>query len=159
MKTNYLFPNKFKWISGIIFALSVTILLIWLIEPDIFKDIEIKTKVFAIAETPFMGDNVFFGIIDTNILDELLMATVIISGLVFAFSKEKIEDEMTSKIRLESLVWATYANYLIFLFCVIFIYGMIFLNIIMFAFFTHLLFFILRFNWEIYKFNRISNEE
>ena len=134
-------------------------MLCWIIEPDIFKDIEIKSKVFAIAETAFMGDNVYFGIIDTNILDELLMATVIISGLVFAFSKEKIEDEMTSKIRLESLAWATYANYLIFLFCVLFIYGMVFLNIIMFAFFTHLLFFILRFNWEIYKFNRTTNEE
>lgn len=159
MKTNYLFPHKFKWISGILFIVSISIMLCWIIEPDIFKDIEIKSKVFAIAETAFMGDNVYFGIIDTNILDELLMATVIICGLVFAFSKEKIEDEMTSKIRLESLVWATYANYLIFLFCVLFIYGMVFLNIIMFAFFTHLLFFILRFNWEIYKFNRTTNEE
>ena len=159
MKTNYLFPHKFKWISGILFIVSISIMLCWIIEPDIFKDIEIKSKVFAIAETAFMGDNVYFGIIDTNILDELLMATVIISGLVFAFSKEKIEDEMTSKIRLESLAWATYANYLIFLFCVLFIYGMVFLNIIMFAFFTHLLFFILRFNWEIYKFNRTTNEE
>jgi hypothetical protein len=159
MKTNYLFPHKFKWISGALFALSVVILIIWTIEPDIFNDLEIKSKMFAIAETSFMGDNIYFGIIDTNILDEILMATVILSGLVFAFSKEKIEDEMTSKIRLESLAWATYANYLIFLFCVLFIYGMIFLNIIMFAFFTHLLFFILRFNWEIYKFNRITNEE
>ncbi len=167
MKTNYLFPHKFKWISGILFAVSACILLIWSIEVDIFKTFEIRSKVFAIAQTYFTGKNVYFGmdknvyfgIIKTNILDEILMTTLIISGLVFAFSKEKIEDEMTSKIRLESLAWATYANYLIFLFCVLFIYGMVFLNIIIFAFFAHLLFFILRFNWEIYKFNRTTNDE
>ena len=36
--------------------------------------------------------------------DELFTLIVIISGLVNAFCKEKIEDELISKIRLESLV-------------------------------------------------------
>lgn len=127
--------------------------------PSAFDGIELKVKVFAIAETFFIGENVYFDIIETNILDELLIGAIIISGLIFAFSKEKIEDEMTAKIRVESLVWATYANYMVFLFCLFFIYGMVLLSIIIIAFFTHLLFFILRFNWEIYKFNRSTDEE
>ena len=159
MKTNYLFPNRFKLISGLIFIISSIIMTIALIIPSSFDGIELNTKVFAIAETYVMGENVYFDIIETNILDELLIATIIISGLVFAFSKEKVEDEMTSKIRLESLAWATYANYIVFLFCLFFIYGMVLLSIIIIAFFTHLLFFILRFNWEIYKFNHATNEE
>jgi hypothetical protein len=53
----------------------------------------------------------FIGIVNNNILNEILGVVIILSLLVVAFSKEKSEDEYISKIRLESLVWSVYLNY------------------------------------------------
>src|SRR5690606_17226804 len=106
MKTSYLFPYRFKKISEIVFW-TVLIIIIYgfldynaIIENDFFY-----SKVFAVADTGFLSEKVIFGITKNYILDELLFIMLILSALVYAFSKEKIEDEMVSKIRLDSLVW------------------------------------------------------
>ncbi|MGB3922738.1 MAG: hypothetical protein WBL00_02275, partial [Bacteroidales bacterium] len=97
---------------------------------------------------------------ENNVLDEISSILLIIGALLIAFSKEKTEDEFISKIRLESLVWATYINYAILIFAIIFIYDMTFLWVLVFNMFTLLVFFLIRFNWALYKSkNQISNEE
>ena len=93
---------------------------------------------------------------ENNFIDEILTTLFIVCGLIFAFSKEKIEDEMVSKIRLESLVWATYVNYGVLLFCVIFIYGLSFIQVMQYNMFTLLLFFIIRFHWTLYKNSKLA---
>jgi hypothetical protein len=62
---------------------------------------------------------------------------------MFAFQKKKIEDEMVSKIRLESLVWIP-VNYLILLLCVIFYLWIFFSSCNEVQYVTLLLFFIIR---------------
>lgn len=42
------------------------------------------------------------------------------SSILVAFSKEKLEDEYISKIRLEFLVWSVYLNYAIFIFIIVY---------------------------------------
>jgi len=161
MKTSYLFPYRFKKISGIVFW-TILIITIYgfldynaIIENDFFY-----FKVFAVADTSFLTEKVIFGVTKNYILDEILFFLLIVSGLIYAFSKEKIEDEMVSKIRLESLVWATYFNYISILLCYMFLYGFAFLNVMMIALFSHLLFFIVRFRWMMYKQNKsLSYEE
>ncbi|OYT14638.1 MAG: hypothetical protein B7C24_17275 [Bacteroidetes bacterium 4572_77] len=107
-----------------------------------------------------MNDFVYLSLSKSNIIDELISLLILIGGLFIAFSKQKSEDEFISKIRLESLVWATYINYAILILSVIFIYNMAFFWILVFNMFTILFFFIIRFNWSLYKFkNQISNEE
>ena len=102
----------------------------------------------------------FFSITENNILDEIIGLLLIIGALLIAFSKEKSEDEFISKIRLESLVWATYINFAILIFTIIFIYDMIFFWVLVFNMFTVLIFFIIRFNWALYKSkNQIKDEE
>ena len=76
-----------------------------------------------------------------------------------AFSKEKQEDELIAKIRLDSLVWATYVNYAVLMFSMLFIYGMSFLWVMIFNMFTILLFFIFRFNWQVKKLNKTMSYE
>jgi hypothetical protein len=156
MKTNYLFPHSFKKISGILLLMTILIHIILAILNKDENVIELQMKVFAII----YGGPKYFGLIENNILDEILMTFYIVNGLIFAFSKEKVEDEMVSKIRLESLVWATYVNYAILLFCIIFIYSFSFLDVMIYNMFTLLLFFIIRFHWMLYKNNKtFSNEE
>ncbi|HUH52278.1 MAG TPA: hypothetical protein VLZ11_09265 [Flavobacterium sp.] len=153
MKTSYLFPNRLKSISGIVFWISLLLFILLMIE-DYAEVVQINTRVFALADT-----NVSFGLTTNNIVDEILFTLLISSGLMYAFSKEKTEDERVQKIRLDSLVWATYFNYILILLCYLFIYGFDFLNVMMAALFSHLLFFIIRFRWILYKQNKSLDYE
>lgn len=121
----------------------------------------LNTSVFAIMGDDVFGSNpVYFGFMENNIIDELLVLIVIVSGLIFAFSKEKHEDEMVSSIRLHSLAWATIANYFILLISYLFIYGLPFMNVLMAAMFSQLLIFIILFRYKMYRFyNTLQNEE
>ena len=158
MKTNYLFPHQFKRIGWFLFIPGVLLGILFLITKS---DISILNfKVLSIAEERIFGETVFFSITENNILDEITGLLLIIGALLIAFSKEKSEDEFISKIRLESLVWATYINYAILIFTIIFIYDMIFFWVLVFNLFTVLLFFMIRFNWALYKSkNQIRDEE
>src|SRR5690606_26667223 len=127
MKTIYLFPYRFKKASGFLFWISL-LLICGYVMFDNYGNFEIKTKVFAIVgDTGLLGGNAWFSWVENSIVDEILFILLIISGLVYAFSKEKIEDEMVSKVRLDSLVWATYFNYILILLCYMFLFGFAFL--------------------------------
>lgn len=156
MKANYLFPHIFKKRSAVLLVASFLAFLIVSFTNREQEVIQVPVTVFALIFDSGLEIN-YFGFIENNIIDEILTAIFIVSGLVFAFSKEKIEDEMVSKIRLESLVWATYVNYGILLLCVIFIYGFSFLQVMQYNMFTILLFFIIRFHWTLYKNSKLAN--
>jgi hypothetical protein len=154
MKLNYLFPSKYKKIGWIIFFPSLILGLLTVIfdfEPD-FLDL----NVYGIFVNEIFGEKKFFGIINNNILNEILGITMTIGSILVAFSKEKDEDEFISKIRLESLVWATYLNYAILFLAFIFVYDLSFLWVMIFNMFTILIFFIIRFNWQIRKFRKTA---
>ncbi len=144
---NYLFPNKYKKIGWIILvpcALAGLITVIGEYEPA-FLDLNVP----AIFINEVFGKKQFVGVINNNLLNEILGVLVLISLLLVAFSKEPSEDEYISKIRLESLVWAVYVNYGILLLSFLFIFDLAFYWIMLFNMFTILLFFIIRFNWQI----------
>ena len=157
MKLNYLFPNKFKKIGWFILIPSVLVGLVSLIyeyEPN-FLDFNVP----AIFINDFFKDKQLFGMVNNNILNEIFGILIIISSLFVAFSKEKSEDEYISKIRLESLVWAVYVNYGILLFSFLLIFDFSFLWVMIFNMFTVLLFFIIRFNWQISKLKKSARYE
>ena len=158
MKTNYLFPNRFKKIGWFLFIPGIILGILYLIYQSDLSFFDIK--IFAIAEDAIFKDANFFSISENNVLDEISGILLIIGALFIAFSKEKSEDEFISKIRLESLVWATYLNYAILILAIIFVYDIPFLWVLEFNMFTLLIFFLIRFNWALYKSkNQISDEE
>jgi hypothetical protein len=89
---------------------------------------------------------------DINIL------LVVFGLLLIAFAKEKLEDEHISQLRLDSLQWAVYANYGIFILCVILFNGVGFLEIVVYNIITPLIFFIIRFRWKIYQLNLLTKQ-
>ncbi|MDB5134829.1 MAG: hypothetical protein JWP37_1432 [Mucilaginibacter sp.] len=97
---------------------------------------------------PFTGEHMFF------ICTSLMM----VAGLfLVAFAKEKVEDEQIWHIRLDSLRWAIYVNYLILITSLVFIEDvghMLELNL-----WVPLIFFIVRFRWVIFRLNRSAREE
>lgn len=157
MKSNYLFPPRFKKIGWLLF-IPGTLLGILLLALQF--DLEVlDVNVPAIAKQPIFGKVEFFTTTENNILDEIIALLLILGSLLIAFSKEKKEDEFISKIRLESLVWATYVNYIIILLTILFIYDMVFFWVLVFNLFTLLFFFILRFQWALYKFKNQNTDE
>ncbi|TBX69183.1 hypothetical protein EZL74_07330 [Flavobacterium silvisoli] len=158
MKTHFLLPNQFKKIGWFLFIPSlIASLLISIANLNI--DDYLVVKVFAFTNDDILGPKKYFSFINNSIADELLLFGLVIGGILIGFSKLKIEDEFTSKIRYESLVWATYLNYGLILFFTIFVYGLPYLNVLFFNTFTLLLFFIIRFHYQIYKLNKTSGDD
>jgi len=157
MKLQYLFPNKYKKFGWILLIPSVIFGCMNLFleyEPDFF-DFNVPT----IFVDKVFGNGHFFGLVENNILNEILGVFVIISSLIVAFSREKLEDEYISKIRLESLVWAVYLNYAILIISFLFLFDMTFFWVMIFNMFTIILFFIIRFHWQIYSLKKASENE
>ncbi len=158
MKTRFLFPNYFKTLGWVLFVPSIILILsssIFNVSPDDF----LTVSVFAIYQESIGEVPGFFDVITNSISDELLTFGLILGGIFIGFSKMKNEDEMISKIRYESLVWATYLNYGLILFFALFIYGMPYLSVLFYNMFTLLLFFIIRFHYMIYKLNKTNQDD
>ncbi len=157
MKPNFILPRVFKKIGWMLFIPGILFGIMYLILKDELHFLDLP--VFAIANDEILNKTVFFSIIKNNVFDEIIGLLLIAGGLFIAFSKEKTEDEFIAKIRLESLVWATYVNYSVLILSVIFVYGMTFFWILVFNMFTLLLFFIIRFNWALQKSKNLISDE
>ena len=157
MNTNYLLPRSLRpigWamlIPGLILGF-LTVLNDW--QPNIFE-----WKVFALYTDEIMGETGFLKWIENNVLNEVLGIALIVGGIFVAFSREKVEDEMIQSLRLESLVWAVYANFIILLLAILLLYEIAFLWVMIFNMFTVLLFFIVRFQWKLNKLRKSTDHE
>jgi len=99
------------------------------------------------------------GVLDftnNNFTDELATIGIIISLVLIAFSKEKIEDEAIQFFRLEALQWAVYANYFVLILAVLFCYGGLFFTVMTINLFTVLIIFIARFRYVLYQYNKAN---
>jgi len=158
MKLNFLFPNKFKrigWFTLIPSAIIGLSTLIYEYEPS-FLDFNVPA---IFVDELFSVNKKTFRMVTNNILNEILGVLIIISTFFVAFSKEKSEDEYISKIRFDSLAWAVYFNYAILILTILFIYDFAFFWVMVFNMFTVLLFFIVRFNWQISKLKKSASYE
>jgi cell division protein FtsW (lipid II flippase) len=90
------------------------------------------------------GDHLYFAI---------AFLLMVVGLILVAFSKEKIEDEQISRLRLDSLQWAIYLNYAILIVSLIATDKMGNHFILAIDTWVPLLFFIVRFRWEIIRLN------
>lgn len=149
MKRTFLFPHRYKKVGWLLLLPAFIVGLVSLIlewEPT-WLDMQVP----SILVDELFGEEKWFASEKNNILNEICGVLVILGGLLVAFSKERLEDEYIGKIRLESLVWATYVNYGVLLLALLFVYGLTFWWVMIFNMFTLLIFFIIRFNWTIRK--------
>lgn len=96
----------------------------------------------------FNNGHVFF------ICTTLLMA---LGLFLVAFAKERIEDEQIAQLRLDSLRWAIYLNYLLLIISLVFIADTE--HILVLNLWVPLIFFIIRFRWKIYQNNSLLKKE
>ena len=159
MKTRYLFPFKYKKIGWILFLAGLLLGVVAILND--FESPVLKMKVFALfTEGLFEKDNQNFTWFEDNVFNELVSVLIILGGLLVAFSKTKLEDEYISRIRMESLIWATYVNYGVLLVAVLFVFNLAFLDVMIYNMITILIFFVLRFHFMLYKTKKqLSYEE
>lgn len=158
MKTHFLFPNKYKKFGWILFIPSLLAGLSLFISGYDFDDY-FKIRVFAMINDQLVSKPNYFTFVENGILDEFILISIIVGALLVGFSKTKNEDEYISKIRYESLVWATYFNFTLIILSTVFVYGFQYFNILLANVFAMLLFFIIRFHYMIYKLNKSENDD
>lgn len=119
----------------------------------------LNARVFALFNGAILGQNQTFGMIDTNLTNTLVGALFIVGGIFVGFSKEKKEDEFIANLRLSSLLWAVWVNYILLFLAFIFVYGMAFFTAMIYNMFTVLVIFIVRFNYILYKNTKAGTDE
>jgi hypothetical protein len=148
-KNSYLLPYKSRYLGIFLILVHIPIKLFWDAHyPGGYEHIVPDP---GSADILFSPPHVFF--IGTTLM-------VLVGLFLVAFSKEKIEDEQIVQLRLDSLRWAIYLNYAILLFGLIFTHSNEAKHILMLNSWLPLLFFILRFQWVLYRLNRsIKSDE
>jgi len=156
MKTQVLFPNRFKKIGWMILIPSAIlgILIVFEVVKLAFLD---NVKLFSIYAGDFEKTNLCF--VQKNISNEIFGILCVIGAILVAFSKEKNEDEFIAKIRMESLVWAIYVNYIILIFCMLFFISFGFMYVMIFNMYTILIFSIIRFNFLLHQSKKAMTNE
>lgn len=146
MKTSFLFPNSYKKVGWFLLIPGVILGLLVLFQG--FEIAFLDAQVFTLFKEPvYFGDqNPGKHLVTNNLTNELAALIFLAGAILVGFSKEKQEDEYIAKIRLESLVWATYLNYGFLTIGLLFVYETQFLTFMALNMFTLLIFFIIRFH-------------
>lgn len=152
MKASLLLPHHYRMYGWIIFIPFLTLGLANYYNQFEFRFLDFRLPFYP-SDSPFGGEGGYKG----NFTDEIAALGLIISLIMIGFSKEKIEDEQISRLRLDSLQWSVYVNYLVLALAILFIHGGYFFSAMVYNMFTVLIFFIIRFRWAIYRENKLLN--
>ncbi|MBX9893368.1 MAG: hypothetical protein K2Y12_13690 [Chitinophagaceae bacterium] len=157
MSHKLLLPNKYKLIGWFLLIPS-TILGIYLSFNN-FNGFDITVKTFSLFSDELFGKTKFLTFVRADITNTIVGVLFIIGALMVSFSKEKNEDEFIANLRLSSLLWAVLVNYFLLLIGILFIYDLAFINVMTYNMFTVLIIFIIRFNYILYKNNKMVSDE
>jgi len=147
---SYLFSNKFKKTSGVVFYLSILVGL-FLLLTDRIQDIFV-VNVFSIFSYEWFGsEQTGFGWIENGLGDEIFTLLIIVSGLINSFSKEKIEDELISRIRLESLSLSVFISFGLIIISTFLVFDINYMYVLVFNLFLIILLFNLILKFRLFK--------
>ena len=147
---SYLFSNKFKKTSGVVFYLSILVGLFLLLTERI-QDIFV-VNVFSIFSYEWFGSEPKgFGWIENGLGDEIFTLLIIVSGLINSFSKEKIEDELISRIRLESLSLSVFISFGLIIISTFLVFNINYMYVLVFNLFLIILLFNLILKFRLFK--------
>jgi len=147
---NYLFNYKYKKISGWIFYLLIPVGLFLLLTERI-QDIFV-VNVFSIFSYEWIGsERTGFGWIENGLGDEIFTLLIIVSGIVNSFSNEKIEDELISRIRLESLSLSLFISFGLIIISTFLVYNINYMYVLVLNLFLIILLFNLIFKFRLFK--------
>lgn len=130
----------------------------------IFGNLEIpwlEWPVPALYGDTFLGNmpRNWFIVFENNLTDELAAVLTLAGAMCLAFSRQPVEDEYVSRLRLDSLLWATYVHHGLLLLSVIFVYGSGFFVVLVLNVCAFLLVFIIRFYLLLWRDRQTASHE
>ncbi|MCP9755669.1 hypothetical protein EGI26_10930 [Lacihabitans sp. CCS-44] len=156
MKSRFLFPHRFKYLALLLFIPFLILGILCLFADFQFKFLCIKIPPYLRFEyfLQFQENTIEYTQNYVNITNDIAIVGLTITLIVIAFSKLKVEDEFISKVRLESLQWAIYINFLLLIIASIFIHGFSYFYVPIVNIYTPLIIFIIRFHYLIFVNNK-----
>jgi uncharacterized BrkB/YihY/UPF0761 family membrane protein len=148
MNTLQLLPNRFKIIGWFIFLPS---LILGLISLSGVMNFEISLPVIYNSGFFDDGEKGFLKTAEIDLFPNLFGILIIIGGILVGFSKEKIEDEYISSLRLKSVFWSLVFSYSIVFILFITVFGSLFLTVMILIMFLPLILYVFRFNYLLLK--------
>ena len=139
MKNKLLFPFACKIIGMVLLPVFAVLVYLWM--NDQFTIAALQHPVTNPGSLNFEDDNY------TN---ELILGGLLLSLILIAFSREKIEDERTTLIRLQSLHLTHYLNYIILAVWIFATNGLGFLLMATYLPYVFLTIFLLIYNTRLY---------
>lgn len=131
----FLFPHVFRRIGWII--LVPTLLLGVILLSDILN---------------------IYGIMETVIADTAIIG-IAIGSLFICCSRERIEDEMTSTIRVNSLLTSFYTYIVFLIICTLAVNGIAYLYVMAASLIMLPMIFVIRFRYEMHKYYKMKSDE
>lgn len=149
MNTLQLFPNQCKKIGWFIFIPSLILGIISLTGMINFP--EISLPVFYNSGFPLSSeDSGLFTTTEIAFFPNLFGILIIVGGILTGFSKEEIEDEYISSLRLKSVFWSLIVTYSLVLILFLTIFGTLFFTIMILIMFLPLVLYVFRFNYLLF---------
>ena len=141
---NFLLPHYYK-IIGFVLALIGIVFAVFYLK----LDFSFKIPVFAIISVYL--ETKYFAVFQNNFVDEITLLLLIIGFGLIVFSKEKNEKESFTALREKALVKATLLNAFFLIFSLFFVYGGVFMGIMVFNLFSVFIFYLLFFYLSLKK--------
>lgn len=144
MSSNLLLPHRWKAIGWLVLVPALLVGLFLTIRG--YEADWLPARVFAFWSDEIFEHAAFFSFIEADLTVTLVGVAALVGGLLVGFSREPVEDEYIASLRLSSLLWAVWVNYLLLLLAFLFVWGLPFFNVMVYNMFTMLFLFIARFN-------------
>ncbi len=136
-----LLPHYFQKIGWILFIPASILGLLTL-----FLEFEFSWLEFSkVRNSGFLVDS------DENLTNELAILGLFVSLFFISFSKEREEDELIQKIRLDSILFGCYGYFLLNINSAFLFYGADYLSFMFFNMFSLPILFIIRFRWVMFQ--------
>ena len=145
-----LLPHYIHKPAKVVFWLSLAAALWFVVfwpEPD-----SLNMKVPAVyVDEIFSGHSAWFTWTYDNILDEIIVLALLVSGMAVMFSAGDPDDEFTEWYRVESYQWPVLLFYFLLIMAVLTVFGVGFLWLLILGFVLVLILFGLRFKHMVHK--------
>ncbi len=92
-------------------------------------------------------------------LTDLIIIGILAGSIFVTCSRERIEDELVARIRLNSLLTALYVDYALLIAATLVFYDLKYLNILIYNLFTLPLLFLILYELSLWRFKRASKDE
>lgn len=154
MKKEMLLPYGFKKIGWAILIPTLLLGILMLIDgfngfPSFLLPGNADTPVYRLLDSAAMA----------YAMNNIALIGICVGGILVVCSRERIEDEMISRIRLNALLTALYVNYALLILAALCVYGEHFLNIMVYNLFTMLLIFLAVFRWQLWRLRKEAGDE